>query len=73
MGESHGHARDAYSGTIGICIGCTSALPRGTLFTCRSENPIIGNGHIRLYPFDIVPTPTTVLEYLYFHLGVPVN
>ena len=73
MGESHGHTRDAYLGIIGICIGFTSALPRGTLFTCRSEHPIFVNGHIRLYPFDIVPTPTTVLEYLYFHLGVPVN
>ena len=73
MGESHGHARDAYSGIIGICIGCTSALPRGTLFPCHSDNPILGNGHVWLYLFDIVPTPTTVLEYLYFHLGVPVN
>ena len=35
---------------------CTSDLPRGTLSTCRSVTPILGSGHVRLYPLDVVPT-----------------
>ena len=56
MGESHGYARDAYLGTIGIHIGCTSALLREPLSTCRSHTPILGSGHVWLYPLNIVPT-----------------
>ena len=58
MGEFPGHARSAYSGTIDIGAGCTSALPRGTLSTCRSDTPILGSVHMRLYPLDTVPTST---------------
>ena len=39
-----------------LIIVCTSALPRGTLSTCRSDTPILGSGHVRLYPLDTVPT-----------------
>ena len=39
-----------------IIIVCTSDLPRGTLSACRSDTPILGSGHMRLYPLDIVPT-----------------
>ena len=35
---------------------CTSALPRGTLSKCRGDTPILGSGHVRLYPLDTVPT-----------------
>ena len=49
MGESHAYARDAYLGTIGIHIGCTSALPRENLSTCRSDTPILGSGHVRFH------------------------
>ena len=56
MGELPGHSRSAYSGTIDIGTGCTSALPRGTLSTCCSDTPIMGSGHVRLYPLDTVPT-----------------
>ena len=56
MGELPGHARSAYLDTIDIGTGCTSALPRGTLSTCRSDTPILGSGHMRLYPLDTVPT-----------------
>ena len=57
MGEFPGRARSAYSGTIYIGTGCTSALPRETLSTCRSDTPILGSGHVRLYLLDTVPTP----------------
>ena len=56
MIEFPGRARSAYLGTIDIGTGCTSALPRGTLSTCRSDTPILGSGHMRLYPLDTVPT-----------------
>ena len=39
-----------------IILVYTSALPRGTLSTCRSDTPIMGSVHMRLYPFDTVPT-----------------
>ena len=39
-----------------IILVCTSALPRGTLSKCRSDTPILGSGHVRLYPLDTVPT-----------------
>ena len=39
-----------------LILVCTSALPRGTLSTCRSDTPIMGSGHVRLYPLDTVPT-----------------
>ena len=43
---------------------CTSALPRGTLSTCRSDTPILGREHLRLYPLDIVPThPRRALDF----------
>ena len=35
---------------------CSSALPRGTLSTCLSDTPILGSGHVLLYPLDTVPT-----------------
>ena len=56
MGEFPGNARSAYSDTIDIITGYTSALPHGTLSTCRSDTPILGSGHVRLYPLDTVPT-----------------
>ena len=64
MGQFPGHARSAYSGTIDIGTGCTSALPRVTLSTCRSDTPIKGNGHVRLYSLDTVPThPRRKLDF----------
>ena len=54
MGEFPDHTISAYSGTIDIDTGCTSTLPRGTLSTCRSDTPIMGIRHVRLYPLDIV-------------------
>ena len=39
-----------------IILVFTSALPRGTLSTCHSDTPILGIGHVRLYPLDTVPT-----------------
>ena len=39
-----------------LILVCKSALPRGTLSTCRSDTPILGSGHVRLYPLDTVPT-----------------
>ena len=39
-----------------LILVCTSALPRGTLSTCRSDTRILGSGHVRLYPLDTVPT-----------------
>ena len=31
-------------------------MPRGTLSTCLSDTPILGGGHVLLYPLDTVPT-----------------
>ena len=56
MGEFPGRARSAYSGTINIVTGCKSALSRGNLSTCRSDTPILGSGHVWLYPSDTAPT-----------------
>ena len=39
-----------------LILVCSSALPRGSLFTCRSDTPILGSGHVLLYPLDTVPT-----------------
>ena len=39
-----------------LIIVCTSDLPRGTLYTCHSGTPILGSGHVRLYPLDTLPT-----------------
>ena len=39
-----------------LIIVCSSALPRGTLSTYRSDTPILGSGHVRLYPLDTVTT-----------------
>ena len=39
-----------------LILVCTSALPCGTLSTCSSEIPILGSGHVWLYPLDTVPT-----------------
>ena len=39
-----------------LILVCSSALPRGTLSTCRSDTPILGSGHVRLYPLYTVPT-----------------
>ena len=69
MGDLPGHARSAYSGTIDIGTGCTSDLPRGNLSTCRSDTPILGSGHMRLYPLYTVPT---VLDTL-LHMKEPVE
>ena len=62
MGEFPGHARSAYLGTIDIGTGSTSDLPRGTLSICRSDTPILGSGHVRLYPLDTVPTGNRILN-----------
>ena len=35
---------------------CSSAFPRGTLSTCLSDTPILGSGHVMLYPLDTVPS-----------------
>ena len=43
-----------------LILVCTSSLPRGTLSTCRSDTPIMGSGHVRLYPLDTVPTHTRI-------------
>ena len=55
MIEFPGRARSAYLGTIDIGTGCTSALPRGTLSTYRSDTPILGSGNVQLYPLYTVP------------------
>ena len=39
-----------------LILVCSSALPRGTLSTCRSDTPILGSGHVWLYPLYTVPT-----------------
>ena len=41
-----------------LILVCSSALPRGTLYTCHSDTPIMGSGHVQLYPLDIVLTGT---------------
>ena len=41
-----------------LILVCSSALPRGTLSTRRSDTPILGSGHILLYPLDTVSTHT---------------
>ena len=38
---------------------CSSVLPHVTLSTCSSEIPILGSGHVWLYPLDTVPTVET--------------
>ena len=44
-----------------ICV-CTSALPRGTLSTCRSDTLILGSGHVRLYPLDTVAKQSKIKD-----------
>ena len=39
-----------------LSLVCSSAFPRGTLSTCLSDTPILGSGHVLLYPLDTVPT-----------------
>ena len=39
-----------------LILVCSSALPRGTLSTCRSDTPILGSEHVWLYPLDTIPT-----------------
>ena len=39
-----------------LSLVCSSALPRGTLSTCLSDTPIMGSGHVLLYPLDTFPT-----------------
>ena len=39
-----------------LILVCSSDLPRGTLSTCISDTPILGSGHVLLYPYDTVPT-----------------
>ena len=46
VGELPGRDRITYS----------CALTRGTLSTCLSDTPIMGSGHLLLYPLDTVPT-----------------
>ena len=38
-----------------LSLVCSSDLPRGTLSTCLSNTPILGSGHVLLYPLDTVP------------------
>ena len=44
-----------------LILVCTIALPRGTLSTCQSDTPILGSGHVRLYPLNTVPTLLNIL------------
>ena len=47
-----------------IILVFTSALPRRTLSKCHSDTPILGIGHVRLYPLDTVPThPHRALDF----------
>ena len=39
-----------------LSLVCSSDLPHGTLSTCLSDTPILGSGHVLLYPLDTVPT-----------------
>ena len=39
-----------------LSLVCSSAFPRGTLSTCISDTPILGSGHVLVYPLDTVPT-----------------
>ena len=40
-----------------LSLVCSSALPRGNLSTCLSDTPILGSGHVLLYPLDILLLP----------------
>ena len=44
-----------------LILVCSSALPRGNLSTYRSDTPILGSGHVWLYPLDTVPTRPLLL------------
>ena len=47
-----------------LILVCSSALPRGTVSTCLSDTPILGSGHVLLYPLGIVPThPRRALDF----------
>ena len=39
-----------------LILVCSSSMPRGTLSTCLRDTPILGSGHVWLYPLDTVPT-----------------
>ena len=39
-----------------LSLVSSSALPHVTLSTCLSDIPILGSGHVLLYPLDTVPT-----------------
>ena len=43
-----------------LILVCTSALTRRYVSTCHSDTPIMGSGHVRLYPLDTVPTDIIV-------------
>ena len=47
-----------------LILICSSALPHGTLSTCRSDTPILGSGHVRLYPLDTVTTKTFLISLI---------
>ena len=42
-----------------LSLVCSSDLPSGTLSTCLSDTPILGSGHVLLYPLDTVPAHIT--------------
>ena len=39
-----------------LILVCSISLPRGTLSTFISDTPILGSGHVWLYPLDTAPT-----------------
>ena len=39
-----------------LILVCLSDLPPGNLSTCLSDTPILGSGHVLLYPLDTFPT-----------------
>ena len=49
-----------------LSLICSSDLPRGTLSTCLSDTPILGSGHVLLYPLDTVPTQLC-FQFLHVH------
>ena len=52
-----------------LILVCSSDLPRGTLSTCCTDTPILGSGHVRLYPLDTVPTASTIINKIIFFGG----
>ena len=48
-----------------LIIVCSSDLPYGTFSTCLSDTPILGSGHVWLYPLDTVPTGIIINSRFY--------